>query len=246
MAVGKTELTREAVYQKVKKMILLSRFKPGLRLNVERLARELGVSRTPVWEAVWSLEREGLVQKVRNRGVFLSEASLARVKEQLQVLAALDKLAVTLACEQMTDTVHRKLSACLPDQLRAAESADLTAYGIAEMRFHEVIYEASGNSCLKEAFDRIVSQLIPSRFDWHPFIPMLCLAHADILEGFSLHDTEKALLASARHNEVLISHINEQMRAETERKEILRHVKEKCPSPGRPRGRPRKDKKVTG
>jgi len=59
----KKESMSETVYHAVKEMVYLNRFKPGLRLNMERLSRELGVSRTPVWDAIGRLEQEGIVRK---------------------------------------------------------------------------------------------------------------------------------------------------------------------------------------
>ena len=70
----KNELTNAKVYQKVRNMIALHRFKPGFKLNVQKLSKELGVSRTPVWEAMRRLEQEGVVETIPNRGVFITRA----------------------------------------------------------------------------------------------------------------------------------------------------------------------------
>ena len=75
----KKEHVSETVYQAVKNMVFLNRFKPGRSLNVERLARELGVSRTPTWEAIRRLDQDGIVRKVPNRGVYMREDPLERV-----------------------------------------------------------------------------------------------------------------------------------------------------------------------
>ena len=73
---GVAKLQREKlsnqIYTVLKEMIADHRFQPGARLNIESIARELDVSRTPVWEAVRRLEQEGLVENIPNRGVFMS------------------------------------------------------------------------------------------------------------------------------------------------------------------------------
>ena len=73
----------DQVYKRIKDMIANHRFKPGSRINVENIAKELGVSRTPVWEAVSRLEQEDLVKNVPNRGVFMT---VLTSKEWLAVL----------------------------------------------------------------------------------------------------------------------------------------------------------------
>lgn len=73
---SKKQLMNETVHQALRGMIAGRRFKPGQRLNVEELARELGVSRTPVWEAIRRLGQDGIVRNIPNRGVFMSENPL--------------------------------------------------------------------------------------------------------------------------------------------------------------------------
>ena len=66
------------VYTAIKEMIANHRFQPGARLNVEKISKELEVSRTPVWEAVRRLQQEGLLENIPYRGVFMVEMTLER------------------------------------------------------------------------------------------------------------------------------------------------------------------------
>ena len=95
------ELTNEKVYQAIRNMIALHRFKAGFNLNVQKLSKELGVSRTPVWEAMRKLEQEGVVETIPNRGVFITEITFEKMIEVIQVRGALDVLAARLACEKI-------------------------------------------------------------------------------------------------------------------------------------------------
>ena len=72
------------VYAALKEMIADYRFKPGARLNVEKISKELEVSRTPVWEAVRRLQQEGLLENIPYRGVFMVEMTLDRALELFQ------------------------------------------------------------------------------------------------------------------------------------------------------------------
>ncbi len=221
----KKELMSETVYQAVRNMVFLNRFKPGRRLNVERLARELGVSRTPAWEAVRRLEQEGIVRTVPNRGVFMRENSLARVYEQMEVLGALDPMAGRLACGRITEQTIRKLMRCMRDQLKGIEVGDLVLYGAAEMQFHRLLYVASGNKYLAELFDSVTLQMLPSRLNHIPALPSIYLTHQEIIEGLKNRDPDRVEKALNRHIEIMLALIKEQMRSDAERKEIVRQIK---------------------
>jgi DNA-binding GntR family transcriptional regulator len=85
------EIMSATMCRALRSMIGVHRFKPGQRLNVEELTRELGVSRTPVWEAIRRLQQDGIVRNIPHRGVFLAENPLERVRGVIQVRSALDQ-----------------------------------------------------------------------------------------------------------------------------------------------------------
>ena len=223
------KLVSEKAYQTIKEMIYRNRFKRGLRLNIERLSREFGVSRTPVWEAIRRLEEEGIVHKQPNRGVFLVEISLERVLEQMIVLNALDRLAGRLACERMNANILEKLSEYLPEQLQSIESEDLVHFGLSELQFHRAIYEATGLSYLVEIFDSITIHLIPSDFNFLPALTRVYLTHEELIEGFRDRDIDKVLKAVNRHTHAYTDEINKQIKLAAKRKEMVHHLKKRLP-----------------
>ena len=95
----KREILNSKVYAALKEMIAEHRFQPGAHLNVEKVAKELSVSRTPVWEAVRRLEQEGLLINIPNRGVFMFEMTLDIAFELYQVRETLERLAGRLAAK---------------------------------------------------------------------------------------------------------------------------------------------------
>lgn len=220
----------ETVYRAVKEMVFLNRFRPGLHLNVERLSRELRVSRTPVWSAIRRLEQEGIVRKVPYQGVFMVEITLGRVREQVMVLNALDNLAGRLASERITEKMLGKLAICLADQLHGIENGVFVKFGVAEMRFHGYVYEASGIFYLKELFDLITSQLLPSRLNFIPALRAMYSANEALLEALSRHDPDGVEKASNEHIQAIVGAIDEQTKSETEKKEMVRFAQEKAPS----------------
>lgn len=222
----KKELMNEKMYRAVKHMIAVRRFQAGLNLNVEKIAREMGVSRTPVWEAIRRLEQEGIVQNIPNRGVFLTEIPLERALEIIEVRGNLDKFAGRLACERISDRMLDKLTQCLRDQLRAIEAADLTLYSAADLRFHGLIYQASGNSYLKKIFESITLHMQPVRLDILRILPHLYLGHQEIIKGLANRDPDRVETATANHIGIVINHIKNQLRSSTERKKMVQRLRE--------------------
>jgi len=211
-------------------MIVVHRFEPGLRLNVEKITREMGVSRIPVWEAIRRLQQEGIVMTIPNRGVFLRENPLERSLEIIEVRGVLDRLAGRLACERISERILDQLAQCLRDQLRAIEKSDISLYSSADLRFHGLIYEASGNSYLKEIFKSITLQMLPSRLEFFRIFPLLYLGHQEIIEGLTNRDPGEVEAAVARHVELAMNHVKGLLQSANERKEMVRRIKENSPT----------------
>jgi DNA-binding GntR family transcriptional regulator len=121
--------------------------------------------------------------------------------------------------------------------LHSIESGDLVRFGAVEIQFHRAIYEVSGLSYLVEVFDSITTQLITSRFNFLPALPAMCLAHEELIEGFRDRDPDKVQKATNSHTQALIDAINEEIKSEAERKEMVRRIKEGSPDPGKMGGK---------
>ena len=197
----KKQLMNEVVYNRLRTIIAGRRFEPGQRINVEELARELGVSRTPVWEAVRMLGREGVLRNVPNRGVFMATNPLDAVRDIIQVRSALDCLACGLAVEHVGRRTIEKLSRCLPEQLTALERGDVAGYYASDVKFHRLICEAAGNGYLRALYESITTHVFPAHFNVLPLLPSLHLLHREIVVGLSDHDRSRVEHAMARHGD---------------------------------------------
>ena len=94
---------REVVFNTLRKAILTGQLKPGDRLMEVHLANKLGVSRTPIREAIHKLEQEGLVTMVPRRGAEVAKITERSLQDVLEVRRALDVLSVELACERISE-----------------------------------------------------------------------------------------------------------------------------------------------
>ena len=108
MAKLQREKLSNQIYAVLKEMIADHRFLPGARLNIESIARELDVSRTPVWEAVRRLEQEGLVEDIHNRGVFMSYLTAEKALDLYAVREVLEGMAARLAAGRIDDGSSKK------------------------------------------------------------------------------------------------------------------------------------------
>ena len=221
------ELLVEKVYQGLRRTLADYRWKPGVRVNVMKTARELGVSRTPVWEAVRRLEQEGILQSIPNRGVFMAETSLERSAEVIQTRGALDLLAVRLAGSKMTKRVLDRMSRSLSEQLQGIESGDVVRYSSADFQFHRLIYEISGNGYILELFESMTLQMRPIRLNILPALPSLYLWHQEILQALADGDPGRAEKAMTRHTEIIFDVTNESLKSSLQRKEVVRRAKDR-------------------
>ncbi len=211
------------IYLELREMVANHRFQPGTRINVEKLARELGVSRTPVWEAVRRLEQEGLLENIPNRGVFMIEMTLEKALDLFQVRLALDALAGSLAAANMNPSTLKKMAECLREQLEVVEKGDLVRYSQLDYEFHYLIYGRCRNAFLLEILDSIKLKMQPVNIRLTPVLMKLYQDHVEIFRGLRAGDAARVEKAFRAHNQRVLEQIREeieiagQMRKESKR-----------------------------
>lgn len=190
----------ERAYARIKKMITDYRFSPGSRLNVEQLARDLGTSRTPVWEAIRRLEQEGLVRNVPNRGVFLVELTPRAAIELYTVREVLEGMAARLSVEGISERTLDKMERLLLEQGKIVAEEDLVSYSRSDFEFHACIYAACGNTILREMLESIKQKARPIAMQITPILKELLQDHREILHALRMHDPLLAETAFREHN----------------------------------------------
>ena len=198
----------ERAYVKIKKMISEYRYSPGSRLNVEQLARDLGTSRTPIWEAIRRLEQEGLVKNVPNRGVFLVELTRAAAIELYSVREVLEGMAARLAVQRITDKALDNMERLLQEQERIVAEEDLVAYSKSDFEFHANIYAACGNAVLREMLESIRERLRPIDMRVTPILTGLYNDHQVIVRAMRMRDALLAESAFREHNQRILKELH--------------------------------------
>lgn len=137
------------VYDRLKEMIGNGTLAPGQKLIQEKLATELGVSRTPLLKALQYLEHEMLVESIPRRGMYVKEISIPEMIQVYECREALECMAVRLAIERATDVEIGRLQKIFDPFTEAAE-IDAEKYRRADERFHNLIIDMARNPVLKK------------------------------------------------------------------------------------------------
>jgi len=195
------------VYLILKDMIANQRFGPGVRINVEQIAKEVGASRTPVWEAVHRLIQEGLLENLPNRGVFMASLTPVVAIELYMVREVLEGLAARLAIHNTDEKLIKKMAKCIEEQKKVVEKEDFIGYSRLDYDFHALVYEASGNRILQEMLEAVKNKMRPIAMHISPVLSTLYEDHVRILEAFRSRDPGKAEGAFREHNLQMIEQI---------------------------------------
>ena len=156
---------REAVYYTVREGILMGRLEPEERLMEIHLAKELGVSRTPVREALRMLADDGLVTMTPNKGAVVAGISARDLTEVLEARLALEQLAVKKACGNITDAELAGLKEAAVHFREGLEKNDRAKSALADEEFHRIIAEASGNRTLVGLLEQLREKVFRYRLE---------------------------------------------------------------------------------
>ncbi|MCD7736997.1 MAG: GntR family transcriptional regulator [Lachnospiraceae bacterium] len=201
---------RDVVFQTLRQAILRNEIKPGERLMEIHLAQKLGVSRTPVREAIRMLELEGLVTTIPRKGAVVADITISDLEDVLEVRLALEELAVQNVCRRITQEQLEGMR-CLADEFRESlKKDDVDAYAQADMKFHDAIYNATGNRRLVQILNNLREQMYRYRMEYlkdKSSHQILVREHAEILQALEAHDERKAMEATSRHIDRQKEHI---------------------------------------
>ena len=195
---------REVVCETLRDAIRKGILKPGERLMEIQLAEELGVSRTPVREAIRKLELEGYVIMMPRRGTYVANLSIRDVNEVFEIRTSLDSLASGLAAERITDEELERLQRLLVLISEYVETNDMEKIVETDTEFHDLLYQASRNTRLVGIIFNLREQLTRFRTTSMAFPGRLAATleeHRPIVEAIAQGDVKEAQAAAEYHME---------------------------------------------
>jgi DNA-binding GntR family transcriptional regulator len=193
---------RDVVFNTLREAILKGDLKPGERLMELQLASKLGVSRTPIREAIRMLEQEGLAVTMPRKGAEVAKMTLKDMEDVLEIREALDELAVRIACEKITEEQMTRLIEIKDLFEESTRSGEVKKIAEADVCFHDVIYEATDNPKLVTLLNNLREQVYRYRVEYikNPKnYPTLIEEHEAIVEGLRNRDKDAATRAMHEH-----------------------------------------------
>lgn len=202
VAIGDYLPLRDVVFNTLRQAILKGELEPGERLMEIQLAERLGVSRTPVREAIRKLELEGLVVMVPRKGAEVSSITEKSLRDVLEVRKALEELAAELACQRMTEEEIIEAEKQLEEFKTVIQGDDLTKIAEMDVQFHELIYMGTKNERLIQMLNNLREQMYRYRMEYikdKEKRGTLAAEHAEIINMIKNHHIEGAKEASRKH-----------------------------------------------
>lgn len=195
---------RELVCENLRQAIINGVFSPGERLMEIQLAEEMGVSRTPVREAIRKLELEGFVVMIPRRGTYVADISIKDINEVYEIRTALDILAAGLAAERINDEELEMMQRLLVEIGQHIDEGNIEKIIETDSAFHDILYQASRNERLVNIISNLREQItgLRGRSMMYPGrLTDTLEEHRAIVESIAQRDVEKAQMAVREHLE---------------------------------------------
>jgi len=194
--------THQEVTKLVREMILTGELPKGEKINETRLSDLLGVSRTPIREALRTLHAMGLVDLFPQRGAFVTAFSAEETTDLFELMSVLEGMAARLATQKMSNADFEKIESLHQELETHYKLKNHKEYSKTNQEFHSFILSIAANKALNEAANGILEKTLlckqkqiylPKRFD------QSILEHRNLLEAFRTRDAKKAEKMMAKH-----------------------------------------------
>ena len=201
----------EETADKLRELILLEKLPPGMHIPERDLAEVLGISRTPMREALRILESEGLVDHTPTRRSRVANPSVDELAQSMTVLATLESLAGELACQHASDSQISAIAALNRQMVENSKTMRSVDFFKTDMEFHAGIVAASGNAALVDTHAKYNARLWRARF-----LSSRCKLgrtttlqqHQDITTALETRDASAAATAMRAHIETAIENLH--------------------------------------
>ena len=194
---------RDVVFNTLRDAILTGKLVPGERLMENQLAEKLGVSRTPVREALRMLELENLVELVPRKGAQVLDMSEKDIVNILEVRSALEGLATSVACKKMSKEDLQQLKNMEVDFEKAVADNDVEHFVDIDEDFHDLIFAATENDKLINIFRNLRIQLYRYRMaqakNNETSMSTIVAHHRSIIRAIENHDAEEGASIAQGH-----------------------------------------------
>jgi DNA-binding GntR family transcriptional regulator len=193
----------EKVYDFLKKGIINLNYPPGGRIDIRKLQQELGVSHTPIKDALFRLAGEGMVEISSRRGTFVTEVTERDIREIAEIRIMLETGALDIVAKQITDEQLADLEALYQATLIEEEDVSYDLFMERDSQFHLAIIEFTNNERLLKLYKQLNAHMQIVRFRFarraKRKLSWTDQDHACILKAIKEHDAQKAVETMREH-----------------------------------------------
>ncbi|MCE5242413.1 MAG: GntR family transcriptional regulator [Syntrophobacteraceae bacterium] len=181
---------REQVYQYLRSAIQKGVLVPGTSVKLENLAGALGISKTPLKEAILQLECEGFLEIQPRRGVLIKKLTYQEIKDYYEIIGSLESSVLLDVFDRLSDTHVREMKQSNAEQKDALESGDCDRYYRLNLGFHDVFLKLSANATMRRMVVPLKQRLydIPQRVYWKDWEYRNMQEHARLIECIETGD----------------------------------------------------------
>ena len=212
---------RDVVFRTLRRQILMGELKPGERLMEVKLTKKLGVSRTPVREAIHMLEIEGLAKVVPRKGASVSDITEEDLQDVLEVRCALEELAVELACARRSEEDIVSIKRAARAFMEATKTENISEMAEMDVEFHNHIFSATGNKRLIQLVGNLSERMYRYRIEYlknKAVYEGLIREHNDIIRYIESNAPSEARGAIRKHITNQVEQVSLDIKAGKEKK----------------------------
>jgi len=220
----KGSLTIKA-YQLLKKRIVSLELKPGEKLDIQKLEKEMSLGRTPIREALFKLEAENLIESHSNKGSYVKHISFQDIKDLFEALFLVEKFAARLASRRITLKQLQEMKKINKSINKALEGRNFLEITLQNSNFHKLLAKASANqyifsilNILQNEAQRLAylsySQETPVNYSLEEHFKLVCQHHANIINFLEKRQTEDLENQIVEHLELFRSRILKYLNSE--------------------------------
>jgi len=212
------ELLSQKVYHVLKNAIVRGDLKPNSKLMLSEISESLGVSNTPIREALNKLASESFVKIIPNKGIIVKEVNIDDLQEILQVRAFLDGLIGKLASKKITDKEIRDMMEIINKMEYAVKRDDRLTYNDLDIQFHDFLLNITENNKLREIYNNLIIHLYKIRIRTLSIPNRMNLSfkeHRDVALAIKERNLNKADKLSQIHVENILKSILEDEKKRT-------------------------------
>ena len=192
----------DMVYRQLKDSIVNGELLPGDRLMEIKLAEKMGVSRTPVRDAIKRLEKEDMVITIKDRGARVASINAKDVRAATEMRKVLGQMCVRMAAVNISSEDIRKMEDANENFLRAVRAGDVRKLSLADNAFHRCICDATGSKIVHDINEVFEQKILRYKFEYlrmEKDYEAIYNEHRQIAETLAAGDVEKAERLIAAH-----------------------------------------------